>query len=117
MRQNGFTIITLTCALRQWLPSSSDFGGAVRGSGSGEIRDCAIIGSGCSNGGVAGGFRFRASPNGSFTFALVNDVAATHHVVNCGFFFMVGVSVLARGTGVVGIGAESMAPAVVESKR
>ena len=46
----------------------------------------------------------------------MDDVASTHHVVNCGFVFVLGVLVLAGSTGVIGIRAKSMGPAVVKTK-
>ena len=58
----------------------------------------------------------RACPNGMFAFAAMDDGASTEHVVDCGVGSMFGVSVLAGGAGVVGIGAKSMRPAVVEAE-
>ena len=55
-----------------------------------------------------------ACPDCSFSLSAVDDVATTHHVVYRGFVLVVRMLVLACGAGVVGIGAKSMSPAVVE---
>ena len=62
----------------------------------------------CGDGCIAGWFTVGPSPHGSLTFATMDDVTAIHHVVDCGFFLMLWVSVLAGGAGVVGIGAKTM---------
>ena len=65
---------------------------------------------------MIGAFRvLRACPNGTFAFAAMDYVASTEHVADGGVCAMFGVPVLAGGAGVIGIGAVSVCPAVVET--
>ena len=91
--------------LWQWLPSFSVLGG------SGKVGDCCVV---SGNGGIVSWWFVWASPDCSFAFAAVNDVASSHHVVHCGIVFVFGVFVFACGAGVVRIRAKSVRPTVVE---